>query len=79
MTALASVATVALIAFVAWFVWQKRSRVSHPVAPGYQEDIELPYEQEFELYHNALSLCSMKTRVCLAELRDPLREPRTST
>ena len=36
-----------------------------------QLGIDLPYEQEFELYHNALSLCSMKTRACLAELRIP--------
>ena len=28
----------------------------------------LPHSQSFELYHNALSLCSMKVRVCLAEL-----------
>jgi glutathione S-transferase len=28
---------------------------------------------EFELYHNALSLCSMKVRVCLAELEIPYR------
>ncbi|MDX1735286.1 MAG: glutathione S-transferase family protein [Halioglobus sp.] len=35
---------------------------------GYQADVLLPFEQEYELYHNALSLCSMKTRLCLAEL-----------
>lgn len=35
---------------------------------GYQADITLPFDQEFELYHNALSLCSMKSRLCLAEL-----------
>jgi len=33
----------------------------------------LPHSQEFELYHNALSLCSMKSRVCMAELRIPYR------
>jgi len=33
----------------------------------------LPYEQEFELYRNALSLCSMKTRVCMAELGVPYK------
>ena len=40
---------------------------------GLQSQINIPYEQEFELYHNALSLCSMKTRVCLAELQIPYR------
>jgi glutathione S-transferase len=56
---------------VAWWAWQKSKRRTHPVPPGYQPDVELPHEREFELYHNALSLCSMKTRVCLAELRIP--------
>ena len=35
---------------------------------GLQPHITLPHEQAFELYHNSLSLCSMKVRVCLAEL-----------
>lgn len=39
-----------------------------PTLNGLQADIDLPYAQAFELYHNALSLCSMKVRVCLAEL-----------
>jgi len=29
---------------------------------GYQADIILPFEQPFELCHNALYLCSMKSR-----------------
>jgi glutathione S-transferase len=53
--------------------WEKSHRKTHPVAPGLQKDVELPHQQEFELYHNALSLCSMKTRVCMAELRIPYR------
>lgn len=40
---------------------------------GYQAHITLPHEAAFELYHNALSLCSMKVRVCLAELRVPYK------
>jgi glutathione S-transferase len=51
-----------------WWLWESRHRRTHPVPPGLQKDVTLPFEQEFELYHNALSLCSMKTRVCLAEL-----------
>ncbi len=43
------------------------------MAPGHRPEIAIPYEQEFELYHNALSLCSMKVRVCLAELRLPYK------
>ena len=35
---------------------------------GLHEDITLPHEQDWELYHNAFSLCSKKTRVCLNEL-----------
>ena len=38
---------------------------------GLQPDIEIPHVREFELYHNALSLCSMKARVCMAELGIP--------
>jgi glutathione S-transferase len=33
--------------------------------------VSLPHTQEFELYHNALSLCSMKSRLCMAELQIP--------
>jgi len=55
-------------AAVGGFVWESRRRRRHPVAPGFQADVVLPHEQAFELYHNALSLCSMKSRVCLAEL-----------
>ena len=58
---------------VAWWAWEKSRRRTHPVPEGHQPDIELPFEQEFELYHNALSLCSMKSRVCLAELQIPYK------
>jgi len=51
-----------------WWAWQSHRRNRHPVSPGLHADITLPHQQPFELYHNALSLCSMKTRVCLAEL-----------
>jgi glutathione S-transferase len=61
-----------VLALAAWLV-EARRRTRHPVPPGYQRDISLPHTQAFELYHNALSLCSMKTRVCLAELGIPYR------
>jgi len=54
----------------AW-AWENHRRRRHPVAAGYRAEIVLPHSGEFELYHNALSLCSMKTRVCLAELELP--------
>jgi glutathione S-transferase len=60
-------------ALAAWWAWEKAHRRTHPVPPGLQAEIDLPYEEEFELYHNALSLCSMKTRLCMAELGIPYR------
>ncbi len=62
-----------VLAALGWFLVEKRRRKTHPVPPGYQADLEFPHEQEWELYHNALSLCSMKTRVCLAELEIPYK------
>ncbi len=56
-----------------WFVVEKGRRKTHPVPAGYQEDLVFPHTQPFELYHNALSLCSMKSRLCLAELRIPYK------
>ncbi|MEM9173714.1 MAG: glutathione S-transferase family protein [Myxococcota bacterium] len=55
------------------FLVEKRRRKTHTVPPGHQPDLVFPHEAEWELYHNALSLCSMKTRVCLAELGIPYR------
>jgi glutathione S-transferase len=66
-------ALAAAAGLVGWWVWEKSHRKTHPVPPGLQKDIELPHEQEFELYHNALSLCSMKTRACMAELEVPYK------
>jgi glutathione S-transferase len=51
-----------------WFLWEKKHRKTHAMEGGIHRDITLPHEQEFELYHNALSLCSKKVRVCLDEL-----------
>ena len=62
---------VALVLAVAWWAWERSRRQTHPVPAGLQLEVDLPYDQEFELYHNALSLCSMKVRVCLAELGLP--------
>jgi glutathione S-transferase len=59
---------VTLLVVVAWYGWERSHRRTRPMAGGMHEDITLPHESEWELYHNALSLCSKKTRVCLAEL-----------
>lgn len=50
------------------YAWERRRRRTHAVPAGLQLDVDLPHEADFELYHNALSLCSKKTRLCLAEL-----------
>ncbi|NIB40965.1 glutathione S-transferase family protein [Pseudomaricurvus alkylphenolicus] len=58
---------------ICWFLWEKRHRKTHAMAGGVHKDITLRHEQEFELYHNALSLCSKKVRVCLDELGIPYK------
>jgi glutathione S-transferase len=74
-TAVAVLGLVGVLFGFAWVSWvlEKRGRSTHPVQPGYQGEIEFPHEEPFELYHNALSLCSMKTRFCLAELQIPYK------
>ncbi len=69
---LVALALAAALAIGVW-AWERSRRVRHPVPPGLQPEIELPHTEEWELYSNALSLCSMKTRVCLAELGIPHR------
>jgi glutathione S-transferase len=56
---------------IAWWAWENAHRKTHPVPAGHRPEILLPHEREFELYHNALSICSMKARVCMAELGIP--------
>ena len=38
------------------------------MAGGIHTDISLPHTDEYELYHNDLSLCSKKVDACMAEL-----------
>ncbi|MFT5562520.1 MAG: hypothetical protein ACJAVI_003234 [Candidatus Azotimanducaceae bacterium] len=57
-----------LIAGSIWFLVEKRQRRTQAVTGGIQQDIILPYEQEVELYCNAFSHCSRKTRLAIAEL-----------
>ena len=59
---------VLLGAALAWFLWERSHRKTGEMRGGIHEDTFLPHEQAWELYHNNFSLCSKKTRVCLAEL-----------
>jgi glutathione S-transferase len=63
-----SILIVALVLFVGWYLWERQQRQTRSMPGGIHTDITLPHEQEWELYHNDFSLCSKKTRVCLAEL-----------
>ncbi len=63
----------ALAFFFVWFLWEKQHRKTHTMAGGIHKNITLPHEQEFELYHNALSQCSKKVRICLDELKIPYK------
>ena len=58
---------------VAWWAGENARRRTHPVPEGHRPEIQIPHEQEFELYHNPLSICSMKSRLCLAELGIPYK------
>jgi glutathione S-transferase len=62
---------VLFVAAVAWWAWENSRRRTHPVPAGHRPELEIPHEREFELYHNALSICSMKARLCMAELSIP--------
>lgn len=59
---------VPIAGLIGWYAWERSHRQTRAMPPGLQTDIEIPHSAEFELYHNALSLCSKKTRVCLSEL-----------
>jgi glutathione S-transferase len=54
-----------------WFLIEKARRKTHPVKGGLHAEITLPHKDEFELYGNAFSHCSRKTRLVFAELGLP--------
>ena len=58
----------ASLAALAWFVREKSRRRTHPVTGGLDETVFIPHSAEVELYSNAFSHCSRKTRLALAEL-----------
>jgi glutathione S-transferase len=53
------------------YVIERLRRRTRSMEGGLHEEISLPHEQEWELYHNGFSLCSKKLRVCMAELDLP--------
>jgi glutathione S-transferase len=61
----------AVAALVLWYLRERGLRRTHPMTGGVHPEISLPHTAEFELYHNAFSLCSKKIRMCLAELKLP--------
>ncbi len=66
-----SIFLILIAACAVWWAVENARRKTHPVPEGHQPEVEIPHEREFELYHNALSLCSMKSRVCMAEMEIP--------
>lgn len=50
------------------YLRERSHRRTHPVPGGLCESRFLSHQRDFELYHNDFSLCSKKTRLCLAEL-----------
>ncbi len=68
-----SIILVGLGLLVVWYVWELQHRKTRAMSGGLHSDITLPHEQEWELYHNDFSLCSKKSRVCLAELGIPYK------
>jgi len=59
---------IAAAVLLGWYLYERQQRRTRPMSGGIHQDIELPYEEEWELYHNNFFLCSKKTRVCLNEL-----------
>lgn len=53
---------------IGWWAWERSHRRTRAMSGGPHPEVTLPHTRPFELYHNALSLCSQKVRLCLAEL-----------
>jgi glutathione S-transferase len=66
-----SILVLACVAVLGWFVLERSRRRAHAVEGGFHPEISLPHEAPFELYGNAFSHCSRKTRLVMAELGIP--------
>lgn len=60
-----------LVLFLGWFLVETSRRRTHAVRGGLHPEITLPHQAPFELYGNAFSHCSRKTRLVMAELGIP--------
>ena len=60
-----------LVGLLGWYAYERKQRPTHAVEPGLHEEIEIPHDQEWEVYHNQISLCSKKLRICMDELDLP--------
>lgn len=65
------IVALAAVAAASWFAFEKSRRRTHPVTGGLHAEITLPHSAPFELYGNAFSHCSRKTRLVMAELGIP--------
>ncbi len=57
-----------VVLVLAWYGLEFLRHRTRAMPGGIDEGRTLPHEGAWELYHNSFSLCSKKTRVCLAEL-----------
>jgi len=58
----------AVVGAFVWFVFERSRRRTRSVTAGVHPEISLPHSAPFELYGNAFSHCSRKTRLVMAEL-----------
>ena len=66
-----SILALAFAGLLGWFLFERSRRRTHAVEGGFHPEISLPHEAPFELYGNAFSHCSRKTRLVMAELGIP--------
>ena len=55
------------IVVVTAILFVRRLLATKEVVAGFHPEINLPYEESVELYHNSTSSCSQKVRTCLHE------------
>ena len=65
------VIAILVVLFLGWFFYERSQRRVASVTPGLHDEIDLPHQQEWEIYQNQISLCSKKLRVCMEELGLP--------
>lgn len=66
-----SILALACVGVLGWFLFERSRRRTQAVEGGVHREISLPHEAPFELYGNAFSHCSRKTRLVMVELGIP--------